>query len=222
MTEDEWVKCTRPFPMLDFLGEYSSHRKARLFACGCCRHIWERLGSELSREAVEATEGLPDATPLADDDWQLGGIWDRITFIIGDEPSEEDGVAWSLCRTVKDGWGGARLPATETFCLAPSITEACQFQAALLRCIMGPLPFRPVSIPSFVRTWNDGTVVNLAEAAYEQRAMPSGLLDSARLAVLADAVEEAGCDDPEILGHLRTPSPHTLGCWPIDLLLGKS
>ena len=42
-----------------------------------------------------------------------------------------------------------------------------------------------------------------------------------RLAVLFDALEEAGCDDAEILNHLRSPGPHVRGCWAVDLLLGK-
>jgi hypothetical protein len=46
-------------------------------------------------------------------------------------------------------------------------------------------------------------------------------LDTVRLAVLADALEEAGCADPDLLGHLRGPGPHVRGCWAVDLLLGK-
>jgi hypothetical protein len=64
-------------------------------------------------------------------------------------------------------------------------------------------------------------VVALAQAAYEQRELPSGALDAARLAVLADALEEAGCTDADILNHLRSPSPHVRGCWAVDLTLGK-
>ena len=55
----------------------------------------------------------------------------------------------------------------------------------------------------------------LAEAIYEERAFD-------RLAVLADALEEAGCTNPDILGHLRGPGPHVRGCWVLDCLLGKS
>jgi hypothetical protein len=51
--------------------------------------------------------------------------------------------------------------------------------------------------------------------------LPAGQLDPTRLAVLADAVEEAGCTDADLLGHLRGPGPHVRGCWAVDLLLGK-
>jgi hypothetical protein len=65
-------------------------------------------------------------------------------------------------------------------------------------------------------------VVALAQAAYDQRELPAGHLDRARLAILADALEEAGCTDQTILGHLRGPGPHVRGCWAVDLILGKS
>jgi predicted component of type VI protein secretion system len=71
-------------------------------------------------------------------------------------------------------------------------------------------------------SWRDGTVIKMAKAAYEQRLMPSVELDPALLAVLADALEESGCDNQEMLTHLRGPGPHVRGCWVVDLLLGKS
>jgi hypothetical protein len=63
-------------------------------------------------------------------------------------------------------------------------------------------------------TWNDGIVIKLAQAIYEERAFD-------RLPILADALEEAGCSDTEILAHCRGPGPHVRGCWVVDLLLGK-
>jgi hypothetical protein len=64
-------------------------------------------------------------------------------------------------------------------------------------------------------------VVGLAQAAYEERELHSGALDPARLSVLADALEEAGCTGPDILNHCRRPGVHVRGCWVVDLLLGK-
>ena len=64
-------------------------------------------------------------------------------------------------------------------------------------------------------------MVALARAAYDQRELPSGALDTTRLAVLADALEEAGCDQADLLTHLRGPGPHVRGCWVVDLILGK-
>jgi len=74
--------------------------------------------------------------------------------------------------------------------------------------------------PSWL-AWDGGAVPKLATIAYEERVLPAGTLDPALLAVLADALEEAGCADAELLGHLRGPGPHVRGCWVVDLLLGK-
>src|SRR5262249_35482697 len=89
--------------------------------------------------------------------------------------------------------------------------------AALLRAIIAS-PSRPVSRDS---AWLSATVPRLAEAAYEERDLPSGKLDRDRLVILADALEDAGCTDADILDHLRGPGPHVRGCWVLDLVLGK-
>jgi hypothetical protein len=98
-------------------------------------------------------------------------------------------------------------------------TEALH-QAGLLRDIFHP--FRPAAAvsPTWLR-WNDATVMRLARAAYDERELPEGALDRTRLAVLADALEEAGCTDSDVLAHLREPGPHRRGCWALDLLLEK-
>jgi hypothetical protein len=95
-------------------------------------------------------------------------------------------------------------------------------QAALVRDLFGN-PFRaPRPLPPEVLAGNDGLVVRLATALYEERQLPSGHLDPARLAVLADALEDAGCTDAELLTHLRRPGPHARGCWAVDVALGRS
>lgn len=94
-------------------------------------------------------------------------------------------------------------------------------QANILRDIFGN-PFRRLKVEPSWLTWNDGTIVKAATAAYEERALPSGHLDNGRLAVLADMLEEAGATDAQILEHLRRPEAvHVRGCWVVDLLLGK-
>jgi hypothetical protein len=70
------------------------------------------------------------------------------------------------------------------------------------------------------QTWNEGLVVRLAQTAYEERNLSADTLDNRRLAILADALEEAGCTDADMLGHLRGPGPHIRGCWVVDALLG--
>jgi hypothetical protein len=90
--------------------------------------------------------------------------------------------------------------------------------AHLLHCIFGN-PFRPLTVSP---AWQSPQVVALAQAAYEERELPAGTLDLARLAVLADVLEEAGCTGADILNQCRQPGVHVRGCWVVDLLLGKS
>jgi hypothetical protein len=95
-------------------------------------------------------------------------------------------------------------------------------QANLLRDVYGTLPFRTPAIMPSCLEWNNGIVRWLAEEAYEQRLLPSGQLVCEHLAVIADALEEAGATDPELLSHLRSPGPHVRGCYVLDLLIGRS
>ena len=84
-------------------------------------------------------------------------------------------------------------------------------QLATLCDIFGN-PFRPVA---FSAEWRTDTAVLLARQMYESRefgAMP----------ILADALQDAGCDNPDILDHCRdTTLAHVRGCWVVDLVLGK-
>jgi hypothetical protein len=96
-----------------------------------------------------------------------------------------------------------------------------RMQADVLREITGN-PFRAVSAERAWLAWNSGCVVKLAEAISQERELPTGLLDNSRLAILADALEDADCANLDILGHCREQGrSHVRGCWVIDLLLGK-
>jgi hypothetical protein len=85
---------------------------------------------------------------------------------------------------------------------------------ALLREVFGTPVFRPVSINPDWLNWRDGTVSRLAQVIYEERRF-------ADLPVLADALEEAGCDNTDVLDHCRGGGEHVRGSWVVDLLLGK-
>jgi hypothetical protein len=84
-------------------------------------------------------------------------------------------------------------------------------QAESLRDIFGN-PFRLATLD---RSWLTSTVTSLAQAIYDDRAFD-------RLPILADALEDAGCTDQDILAHCRGGGEHVRGCWVVDLLLGKT
>jgi hypothetical protein len=87
-------------------------------------------------------------------------------------------------------------------------------QAAFLHDLFGALLHR-VGLDLSWLAWNNGIVVKIAQGIYDDRAFD-------RLPILADALEEAGCTNADILNHCRQPGEHVRGCWVVDLLLGKS
>jgi hypothetical protein len=85
----------------------------------------------------------------------------------------------------------------------------------MLREIFGPLPFRSLTLDPAWLTWHDGLLVSMAQRMYDSR-------DFTDMPILADALEESGCSNQDILAHCRSGGEHVRGCWVIDLLLGKS
>jgi hypothetical protein len=81
--------------------------------------------------------------------------------------------------------------------------------STLLRDIFNP--FHPIPVNP---TWQTSTVLALAQGIYQDRAFD-------RLPILADALLDSGCDNADLLNHLRSEGPHTRGCFAIDLLLRK-
>jgi hypothetical protein len=88
-----------------------------------------------------------------------------------------------------------------------------RLQCDVIRDLFGN-PFHPLALDHSCLIWNGGTVPKLAQGIYEDRAFD-------RLPILADALEEAGCTNADILDHCRGLGPHVRGCWVVDLLLGK-
>ena len=248
MTEQDWDDGTDPESMLEFLRGKASRRKQRLFACACCRRVWDTLPDEGDRRAVEAAEQHADGLlgeerlvaarlPLAQAALRARRTISAAFFAAG--PLGADlAVVVSLAAGAR-GWAvsraaEARARARGEPVLAPKAerrrwksarkgVEAQERarQAALVREVFGN-PFRPAAIEAGWRAWHGGAVVRLAGALYEERELPAGHLDLARLAVLADMLEEAGCGDADLLAHLRGPGPHVRGCWVVDLLLAKN
>jgi hypothetical protein len=230
MTEGEWLDAIDPAAMLDFLRDSgrAGDRKLRLFAVACCRRIWDFLLDNRSRLALEVSEQYADGLALGE---QLGAAWEAAMAAaraLGHPPAFAAAcVAGSADPSTRTSWDAARAMASSGTPAwdASKTTEFLQeraAQAGLLRDLIAN-PFRPPpGIEPAWLAWQDGLVVKLALAAYEQRLLPSGELDTARLAVLCDALEEAGCPPGhELLLHLRGPGPHVRGCFALDLLLGR-
>jgi hypothetical protein len=235
MTESEWHNAADPLAMLEFLRANGilSERKARLFAVACWRRIWPLLTDERSRRTVETAERFADGLASAE---ELKAAWGEARSAIR-EPRWEGltgGTAelWAAaCVVEQEGTvalraaraaAGARASPQDRDKWQAAWDQEQKAQAGLLRDLYGPSPFRPLLIPASVKAWNSGLVVRLARAAYDHRQLPAGTLERERLAVLADALEEAGCTDPDVLGHLREPGAvHVRSCFTLDLLLAR-
>jgi hypothetical protein len=92
---------------------------------------------------------------------------------------------------------------------AASVAES-RSQRDVLRDLVGN-PFRPVA---FLPEWRTDTAVALASQMYQSR-------DFSAMPILADALQDAGCDSADILDHCRNLGLHVRGCWVVDLVLGK-
>jgi hypothetical protein len=227
MTEKQWLKCHDLDEMLRFLSGKTSERKLRLFACASCRRIWGRITHLRSRRALEISESYADgqadfteleaAFRVADHVHMISSYrvgWDALDAARLAAHPEKRGLA--------DGTASAAAM-EEAKGAADFLKERAHIKARqciIIRDLFGN-PFRPLIIPSSMLSWNDGIIPRLAQPAYEERILPAGTLDNTRLLILADALEEAGCIDEQILTHLRSGGEHYRGCWVIDLLLGK-
>jgi hypothetical protein len=208
MTEQEWVGCADPEKMLEFLRGTASDRKLRLFACACARAVWDLLEDERARHAVEVGERYADGLSTTA---ELGAASNRAWEAVDACPSEAN---YSAQSTVEVSTHDAAVDsARHAFQDGMPLKEQCR----LLRETFGT-PFRPLQVDPAWLAWHGGAIMQLAQTVYNERELPSGHLDAARLAILADMLEEAGATDPHLLGHLRSPGPHVRGCAAVDLL----
>ena len=231
MTEAEWRESTDPTPMLAFLRGKTSDRKLRLFACACCRRAWCHYRQEMETGDIDqnivTSEGFADGR-VSNEEMQEARNNSGALGNVSAEASMYDTLIWIVDENAFQAAMSGAESAAGYFAMAatkelsytsPSAHEArvhaakaeSSVQASLLRCIFGPLPFRP---PTIEPAWMTPTVTSLAQAIYTDRAFD-------RLPVLADALEDAGCTDADVLEHCRKPGVHALGCWVVDRILNK-
>jgi hypothetical protein len=198
MSEAEWNTSTDPTPMLELLQGKASDRKLRLLLVACC--YLEYRKSKTGIPAFDIVERFADGQATLNDvrtHWLTPGSVNQ--FAWPERPLEWAASFVTQCprseEDVEEDQEGYP-PAIE---LPP-----------IFRDIFGN-PFRPVTINP---AWRTSNVTALAQSIYADRAFN-------RMPILADALEDAGCDNADILNHCRQPGEHVRGCWVVDLLLGK-
>jgi hypothetical protein len=226
----------------------AGRRRLRLFACACCRKFWHLFTDEDSRRVVAVAERFADGgatraeleaarrSAEAAERLAMGRILELTggrTSGQGTRPpefvaaQEARGTAAAAAATAATGdLARAAETAALQCCLAamargdrsedgrPVQHAVDAIHCALLRDLFNP--FRPpAAIDLAVLAYNGGSTRRLADSIYEARRFGD-------LPVLADLLEEAGLTDAGLLGHLRGPGPHALGCAALDAVLEKS
>jgi predicted metal-dependent HD superfamily phosphohydrolase len=227
--EHAWLQLGSPALALETHPEKDtiSARKLQLFAAACCYQIEHLLKDESSRQALKAAEQIADG--LCEDRERItAAAKARLLDLASLDHATRavfDAVGVSHCWKewpfpVRSALDLAVVSATEVLmavesrCAEPKqpfTFKGQPNQMKLIRDIFGN-PFRPVTMDS---GWLTSDVTAIAQVIYDQRAFE-------RMPILADALEDAGCDNRDILDHCRQPGEHVLGCWVVDLVLGKS
>lgn len=238
MTEQEWLECRAPQWILSW--RPSSQRKVQLWICACTRRIWNDL-SETNRKAVEMVEREVDdpritalscpLNPTTGPAMAVGAIAyreerrnqcdrDRVER----KTVAELAVQADLLREViGNPFQPARCGNWSVTADVLSLAHAAYEERAVRphkRCVCGRA-YEMISKKSTPPLAWCGHCRTDGGRYADAIAQDDGTLDPARLAVLSDAIEEAGGTDTDILAHLRSPGPHVRGCWALDLILGK-
>lgn len=221
MTEEEWLVCSDPYSLAFVLKDYRPFRKFRHLACACLHSVAGELRAAQLTQYLELVERLAEGdnaeeaekanqtlmvleNTRLDAGYLIAAL--RAALYEAVEPSPDPsgilrGPAFSVASTIDEQMGRS---------LNRFGTEHDAIYGTLTRCIFGN-PFRPVT---FNTSWRTSDVVALARGIYYDRAFD-------RMPILADALQDAGCDNLDILNHCRGAGPHARGCWVIDSVLGE-
>jgi hypothetical protein len=238
MTEEEWLSAEFSDPLLRFIEPKVTDRKLHCYAIACARRIAQLLVDPSSLHGVEVMERFVEGQCTADEMRQLS--WD----VEGAAFAVQGGIGVPFLHLADQLPHSfiSELVANNTYSFQSArdiLTSAAYFVDAIFSpepwerrkrlwppnaqgSIFRPVPlvhevfgnpFRPVS---FSPEWRTSTAVAIAKSMYDSR-------DFAPMPLLADALQDAGCEHADILDHCREANgTHVRGCWVVDLVLGKS
>jgi hypothetical protein len=245
MNEQDWLTWWDAFDLLSWCADGEcriSQRKLRLFAVACCRTIWPLLTERTSRQAVEVAERYADHQATLESLRAVRSVaeearracepsaWESsapreeairyCNHCLAECLTRENFTYHPMAQDVADtvntlairGAVSSELWGTEE---GDAVAEKVGGERGAIECrLVREIfcnPLRPLSVAP---AWQIPQVLAIARTAYEERRWQD-------LPLLADALEEAGCDENQILSHCRGCGPHVRGCWVVDLLLGK-
>ncbi|VTR93252.1 Uncharacterized protein OS=Sorangium cellulosum (strain So ce56) GN=sce5710 PE=4 SV=1 [Gemmata massiliana] len=235
MTEAEWLASEDIEAMFGVVRARSKRRRSRLFAVACCRAIDPALPDPRSQRAISIAELHADGSAT---DAELASVMlgaHEVVLARASDPAVIEAAAsasegltrkaagmrqWSYRMGMERAAECVAVP--HPYRAAVQVGELVRSrlfhfqgpdrgaQASILRDIFGHI-FRPVA---FSPSWRTSVAVALAAQMYESR-------DFGAMPILADALQDAGCDSADVLDHCRGEGPHVRGCWVVDLVLGK-
>ena len=224
MTEAEWLACDEPDRLLRRSPVPLSARKRMLCGIACCYRIKRLLRSGVEYELLIRAEDFADGEMPRDEFVDRCRVLNNITaqfpyerrqaiLAIVHLGHEDIGLVFTLAAVaaaydltgIQPPYG----PETQELWYS-TIRQEQLHQLEFIRDIFGN-PFRPVALDP---SWRTETAVALAREMYGSR-------DFSAMPILADALQDAGCDSDDVLDHCRGPGPHVRGCWVVDLVLEK-
>lgn len=228
MTASEWAACADPEALLRTARQVVSDRKFRLFAAACWFHTWADQ-FPAARPVVELfvryADGLIPAAEWPDRFAAAGGVYlgrhvRQLVWADALRVAVESAEFAARDVATRRAWEAVEIDAH-----APIDRRAAQLnrrsrvrdraladeqaaQAGLVREVLG-YPFAPLDFAP----WRTDTAVALARNMYDAN-------DFGATPILADALQDAGCDREEVLNHCRGEGRHVRGCWVVDGVLG--
>ena len=228
MTEERWLAEIDPWHMVTGAPDSAKRhrtkagrRRYRLFGVACCRRVWnffeavrkcaalvemaERLADGMT--TAKAVEPLLAEVPFRGEYGFDACLAAAARYVASPNATN---AAGRTAMMVTDLVAHAQSPSDSYEHVRIAFVERAQ-QVKLVHCLYGN-PFRAVTVDP---AWLTSTVITLARGIYDDRAFD-------RLPILADALQDAGCDNADVLNHCRDAGPHARGCWVVDLVLGKA
>jgi hypothetical protein len=199
VTEAEWLDCDDPFPrQLAIVHEVATVRKLQLIAAAYIRGAQDRPEHAEAKRCDDLIEEVADRLRP----------WEVVNAELARRPGN-----WRLTHAMQVPQEPAAVakPLRSLLATCPSDTaHSVRDVVRLIHEVIGN-PFRPIAFSSL---WRTDTAVLLARQMYASR-------DFSAMPILADALQDVGCDNGGILNHCRSGGVHVRGCWVVDLILGK-
>jgi len=211
MTEEKWLGAIEPYNLItsEFLHKNWTHPRApRLLACAVCRLIWVQFRDSRSRKAIEVAEEYADGKVTL----KALTAAHKTARSAYEEARKAD--RWHSAIAAETGRPKNVMSALESVVMTVSGTDQNAFDPIVMPMIHDVFHrrlFRPITLSP---SWLTSTVLALATGIYDEKAFD-------RMPILADALQDAGCENEDILNHCRQPGEHVRGCSVVDLVLGK-